>query len=72
MERFCLLTTMMLAAAGCGSATCDDLAEECELCPDTPDGRQARTSCLGVVEADDSVVCEQQLDAETFARHGCQ
>ena len=72
MGRFLLTTLILTAASGCGYATCDDLADVCQLCPDTADGRQARTSCLGVVEADDSVVCEQQLDADTFARHGCQ
>jgi hypothetical protein len=70
MIRF--LPTLLLAAAACSDAACEDLAAVCELCPDTPDGRQARTSCLGVVASDDSVTCEDNLESGVFGRHGCQ
>jgi hypothetical protein len=64
----------MLSALGCNGAdgSCEDLAEVCATCPDTPDGNQARASCEFAVEKADELACEDRIDREIYAPYGCQ
>jgi hypothetical protein len=70
-----LLTSVMLACVwlcACGSGgSCEDLAEICASCPDTPEGRQARASCEFAVDSGDELACEDRLDTGVYTDSGC-
>ena len=70
---FALSAALLVAlGGGCGAeGSCEDLAEICATCPDTPQGNQARTSCTFAVDSGDEMACEDRLDTDVYTGAGC-